>query len=128
MHHDDLIDLVADLQHDLGKYLRQPLAFLPAEATDGEVREALETAIKRTRRTPRGVRGAHMIWQEIVDEGGETLRAFSAFAPLEAAVRQALGWEASLADSAPIDRQRALDDMSAVADAIRDLADEVHAR
>lgn len=125
MDREDLIDLVADLQHDLGKYLRQPLAFLPETAGEDEIRAALDEALHRTRRTPRGVRGAVEIWDEIVDEGGVDLQSLSGFPAVEAAVEKALAWAEALQQPMPIDRAKAQADLSAVAAAVADLRDEV---
>lgn len=38
---DETMDALLDLSHDLGKYLRLPLALLPVDAGPAEVREAL---------------------------------------------------------------------------------------
>jgi hypothetical protein len=68
MAREDLIELLRDLRHDLGKYIRLPLAMLPREAGDEEVRSALRQALQATRRGPAGDVPARAIWQQFLEQ------------------------------------------------------------
>ena len=59
----ELLDLLLDLKHDLGKYLQLPVAMLPPDAGPQALREALEDALSRTRRRGDRVQGAAEIWE-----------------------------------------------------------------
>jgi hypothetical protein len=122
---EDLLDLLSDLQHDLGKYVRLPLAMLPRDAGTAELRAALEEALLRTRRSPSGVRSAEALWESFCAEAGERLSAFAAMPALAAAVERALGWRAALADDGPLDRAALEADLEGVGRAIRALLVEV---
>ncbi len=115
---EELLEALFDLAHDLGKYLRLPLAWLPAEATEAEVREALERALLRTREG-----AARALWDRFREETGGGAEGLDSFPALAAAVAQALSWEDRLAG--PIDRAAALHDLSAVGDAIRTAIEEL---
>ncbi len=106
-------DLLADLAHDLGKYIRLPLAMLPLGADDDAVRAAAEDALLRTRRGPSGITSAAEIWNEFLGE----LDAEPAWLlPLREAVERALAYVEDL-HVAPTDQIRA--DLEAVTPAIR---------
>ncbi len=120
---EELLEALFDLAHDLGKYLRLPLAWLPAEATEAEVRVALERALLRTREGAAGVVSARALWDRFREETGGGAEGLDSFPALAAAVAQALSWEDRLAG--PIDRAAALHDLSAVGDAIRTAIEEL---
>jgi len=122
---EDLLDLLSDLQHDLGKYLRLPLSLLPRDADCAAVRAALETALLRTRRGPGGTRNAQEIWEAFLQEAGGRFCGFAAFAVLEGAVSRALGWRRALEGDALLDRASVEADLGAVATAIRAILEEV---
>jgi hypothetical protein len=123
---DDVTDALLDLSHDLGKYLRLPLAMLPVDAGPAEVRGALETALRRTRVGPSGVRPAREIWEGLRAEIAGPLAGSPGFQELEAAVEQALAWERALDGGREgIDRAAVAADFEAVAERIRDLIGEV---
>ncbi len=121
MTRDDLLDALFDLEHDLGKYLRLPLAMLPADAGPGEVRAAAEDALLRTRRGPTGTTPAAEIWAAFQAEvsGGLTGPAFTA---LRGVVDQALSHAQHLGGADP-DVLRT--DLGAVAPAIRAVVAEL---
>ena len=119
---EDLVDALADLRHDLGKYLRLPLAMLPAQATEGELREAARTALLRTRRGPRGASTAAELWAEGRAEL-EPLDRFDRGAAVVAAVEAALSWVPRL--DGPLDRGALQRDLGSVSEAIADLLEEV---
>ncbi len=118
---EEAIDLVADLQHDLGKYLRMPLSFLPRDAAPGEVRDALGRALRATMRGPAGPRGARDLWGDFLAEAPAALQTTPDFATLTRVVEQALSWEAQLEGDAPLDRTAIETDLGAVGPAIREL-------
>lgn len=121
----DLQDMLMDLQHDLGKYIRMPLSFLPDGASDDEVRAAVRKALKETRSAAGKTRTARELWDAFASEAGAPLKTFAGFAALERAVEQALKWEAVVDAGAPVDRTRAEKDLAAVGPAIRALLQEL---
>lgn len=123
--HEDALDRVLDLQHDLGKYLRLPLRMLPRAAGPAELRVAVHEALLETRRGPAGVRSARALWEAFVAESA-ALMARPAFAALAAAMEVALAWEAALAQpAAALPRARIDEDFAAVQAAIAALRDDV---
>lgn len=121
----ELLDILVELQHDLGKYLRVPLGFLPAGASDAEVRGALRRALLQTRTSGGHTVSARQLWERACEEGGTTLARAPGFAAVEQAVERALAWEAALQQEAPVDRQQAQADLSGVAEAIRNLVTDL---
>lgn len=120
---DDTVDLLADLAHDLGKYLRLPLAWLPAEADEAAVREAAREALLETRRRGGEVTPASALWASFLGEVGENLNHFNGWPALVATVERALSWADRL--EGPLDRAALTADLAAVAPAIRALLDAV---
>ncbi len=126
MRRDDLLDALFDLQHDLGKYLCQPLAWLPADASPQEVREAALQALLTTRKGPTGTLSADDLWQGFIDEVGEDLDGTQEWPNLEHAVARALAWSETLeVADAPPNRPMITEDFKRVADAIRNLIKEL---
>lgn len=122
MSRDDLVDALLDLQHDLGKYLRLPLAMLPPDASEDDLRQAAADALLRTRRGPTGVTPAATVWRDFLAEVGDALDARPSFQALGATVDRALAHGACVA-TADVSALRA--DLSAVSPAIRAVLDEV---
>lgn len=118
----DLEDALAELAHDLGKYLRLPLAWLPADASAADVRAATEQALFATRRSGTRQTSAATLWSAFLAEVDAHLTGYSGWAPLVDAVQAALAWSDRL-DA--LDRAAVTRDLSAVAPAIRALLDEV---
>lgn len=117
-----LQELLADLQHDLGKYLRMPLSFLPPDASYEDVHRALRKALLTTRETPAGVRSARSIWNAFCADARAALEHQPQFVELERAVARALLWEdAAQAAPAPLPRPALEADLQAVSPAIRAL-------
>lgn len=92
----ELHEELMDLAHDLGKYVRLPLAMLPADADRAQVVEAVREGIVRTRRGPWGITPARRIWEDFLgrnpgftDQPGHR--------PLDAAVSRVLELEPGLA-------------------------------
>lgn len=123
---DDLLDALLELQHDLGKYLSLPLAWLPPDAGPDEVREAALKALKKTRTSPTGSRSARDLWQAFLDEAEGGLKEAGKWPPLKTAVARALAWTETIemAD-APPDRAMITEDFRRVTNAIRDLIKEL---
>jgi len=116
------IDALLDLQHDLGKYIRMPIAFLPRDADPAALRRALHKALRQTRSGPGGVRSARDLWRDFEAELGATLGARPGYDSLVAAVETAIAWEGALDDAgATLDRPRIEADLGAVTTAIREL-------
>jgi len=125
---DDIVDALDDLQHDLGKYLRLPLAFLPPDASENEVQNAVHRALFETRRAGERVDDASSIWNDFRDEVDGSLDTFETFRILTARVDRALEWSQALGEHArPLDRLQIEADFSAVGQAIRDLRDAFNA-
>lgn len=115
---DDLLDLLMDMKHDLGKYIVMPVAMLPATAPDADVRDALRRALRETRTGGDGPRSATELWDDFVGEGGDALRALDGFGVLEASVARAIHWDAAIDAQSPIDRDSLLGDLRAVGEAL----------
>lgn len=123
-----LQELLADLQHDLGKYLRMPLSFLPPDAPYEDVHKALRKALLCTRETPNGVRSARGIWTAFCADARPALEDQPLFVELERAVARALLWEdAAQAPPAPLPRPALEADLQAVTPAIRALLNALRA-
>ena len=122
---DDLLDALADLQHDLGKYIAMPVTMLPIDATNADLRAAIQGALFETRRGPTGVRSARSIWGGFVNEVEESLNDKAAWGSLVAAVTQAFSWEDRLVGNASIDRGAVTKDLLGVSHAIRELMKNV---
>jgi hypothetical protein len=122
---DDLLDALLDLKHDLGKYIRLPVAMLPADAGAEELRQALATAINQTRKGPAGARSAAEIWAAFLDEVGGAIDRFDAAARLRAAVDRALAWGDRIGDD-ELERPAIEGDLSAVGTSVQRLIEEVN--
>lgn len=118
---DDILDALADLQHDLGKYLAMPVTMLPADATDSALREAVRGALLVTRTGANGPRTARSIWEDFLREVGDRCADAPGWDVLGAAVERALAWEPRLDGNAPLDRGAVTEDLRAVGAAIRDV-------
>ena len=90
---DELLDILLDVKHDLGKYVRLPLAMLAEDASESEARAALTAALLATRTGPSGTRPARAIWDGFREEIGDRLADRTGWAPLVAAVDEALAQE-----------------------------------
>jgi len=121
----DIVDAILDVKHDLGKYIRMPIAMLPDDATDSALKEALLQALQRTRTGPKGPRSARSIWEGFAAEVGTALGKEPAFGAAAEAVERALAWEARAAGTAPIERRSVEADFAAVGARIQELLNEV---
>lgn len=119
---DDLLDALLDLKHDLGKYLRLPLAGLASDASELDLQEAVRRALRETRRGPGGVRTARDLWRTFRDDVGDDLTTHTGWTGLCEAVERALAWEAALeSNGQPIARVDVDSDFAAVTAAIQQL-------
>lgn len=84
------IECIDDLRHDLAKYLRQPLAYLPKDAPQEAVESAIDRALLETRRGPQGARPAAEIWHELQSKLSAEFRATREFNTLQLRVESAL--------------------------------------
>jgi hypothetical protein len=121
----EIVDAILDVKHDLGKYIRMPIAMLPADAPDAALEAALLQALQRTRTGPKGSRSARSIWNAFSAEVAKALEDEPAFAALGEVVARALSWEDRAAAGAPLDRGGVEADFAAVGERIQDLLDEV---
>ncbi len=127
MRHGELLDLLSDLKHDLGKYIRLPFTMLPPCADWDEVRTALHHALLQTRSGPDGFVPARDVWKRFLDEAGGCFESYAAWKAVVAAVDAALAWEKALQDDAPIEREAVERDLAAVTVALQRLSMEVAA-
>lgn len=118
---ESLLDLLLDLQHELGKHLVMPIAMLPREADGDAVRAATARALLHTRERGGHPVSAQALWAAADAEGGAALRALPGYPALRGRVHAALAWEARLRSDDGLDRSALLADFRAVGDAIREL-------
>lgn len=125
---ESVVDRLYDLQHDLAKYIRMPLTFLPSHATDVELREALHRALRETYRRGDEIIRAESLWRECVATIPSSVRRSESFQRLENAVTRALAWEHSIDDhDQSLDRQEILSDFGSITAAIDLLIVDVEA-
>lgn len=115
---EDLIDVLEDLKHDLGKYLVLPLSMLSDDAGADAIIAAVEEGLLRTRRGPRGSQSARSLWEAFADEVGPAVLAEPAAVVVAQAVERALGWQDALSAPAPIVREQVVRDFRAVGDSM----------
>lgn len=123
MTRDDLLDLLSDLQHDLGKHARMSIALLPADVPLAQLQVAVQQALLHTRHGPTGSRSAAQLWQDFVAAAGTEWRVYDHAPVLETAVLRALAWRD--VPVVALHRQNIEADLLAVAQAIRALRQEV---
>ncbi len=122
---DKLLDLLLDLDHDLGKYIVMPLNYLPPDAAQHQLRAALGNALLLTRQTVQGVKTAREIWAAFCAETAGCFENVIVFRLLEEAVAGALAWESTINDLGyPLDRVMIENDLRKVPFAIRGLIEE----
>lgn len=59
------IDALRAVRHDLGKYVSFQLRWLPEDAPDAELLDALRNDVLQTRRGPSGTESAPEIWKRL---------------------------------------------------------------
>ena len=110
-----LADLLLDLAHDLGKYIRMPLAFLPKDAPNPQVHAALQKALLGTRPG----QTARQVWDQFLRQAGP-LPSQPPFVRMQAAVDRALQWEQlAQAEGGQVPRSQVEADLDAVGPAVR---------
>lgn len=123
---EEMLDILFDLKHDLGKYVRLPLAMLPAGASDKEVVEAVRHALFATRTGPAGTRPARAIWDDFVAEAKGTLEVRTGWPRLQSSVAAALAWETRVHDRATaVSRTEVERDLASVSESIQALIEEL---
>jgi len=122
---EDTLESLDDLLHDLGKYIALPITMLPPTAHHTELRDAVQSALLKTRTSPMGTQTAQAIWDTFCKEVGNQLTGFRGWHRLIEAVDTACAWAERINDTTlVIDRTQVTDDMRAVSAAIRALQDE----
>ena len=123
---EELAETLYDLNHDLGKYIKLPLAMLPKDATQTQIARAVRRGIDETRNGPRGVVSAEMLIDRFDSEWGELLRGRSTYDALKQAVERAVAWAAIAVDEPEsLPRETVMADLNAVSEAISMLLSEV---
>jgi hypothetical protein len=122
---EEVLDLLLELGHELGKYLRMPLAFLPATASPEELCETVRRTLTQTRDGPRGRRSARQLWTTFVHEAGGRLDSLETFQELEAAVGRALAWEGLQVREGTLSRVQIEADFGAISPAIRAVIQDI---
>ena len=124
---DDFLDALYDLKHNLGKYIRLPVAMLEQNAKQDDLKDALCIALTKTREHSGVTRGAREIWGEFVDEWRGFAHSTVGFFQLESCFERVMEWEKTLeADSLVTLEKGILDrDLSLVGEKIQSLIDEV---
>lgn len=64
-----LVEMLADVRHDLGKYLTLGVRFAGEEPGEHDLREALRSDLLRTARRPSGDEAAWEVWARLRPEG-----------------------------------------------------------
>ena len=127
----ELLDVLATLHHDLGKYLAMPLRMLPRDANDTELRRAAEDALLRTLRSAHETRTAEQIYAagraKLVTllARQKSAVASTKLAQLDAAVQRALAWREPLAGTALLVRAELEHDFTHVRGVLEDWLSEV---
>ena len=114
-----------DLQHDLGKYLTLPIAWLPEDCSEAELRDTALKALQETRPGPDGVRSGREIWSDFVTEHAKEAKDRAVYDRLQQSVEGALAWEGRLSGDQPVERTAVLQDFRAVAQEISTIIREM---
>jgi hypothetical protein len=78
-----LLETLYDLKHDLGKYIKLPVALLPQDAPGTELSEQVIRAVRETRKGPSGTRSAKQLFTQFVDEWGGALDGLPSYERLK---------------------------------------------
>ncbi len=116
----ELLEALEDLLHDLGKHIYLPLALLPPNIGELELRRGAEQALLKTRRGPSGVLSAAQIWRAFLEEAPQA-RELPGFSALEGAVDRALSWQQRLPKLSSQEAEALRRDLAAVSARIRAL-------
>jgi len=85
----DLVDALADVRHDLGKYLTLGVRFVGDDPGEDDLREALRSDLLRTARRASGDEAAWQVWARLrpvgLDADPDVCRIDAGIAALEAA-------------------------------------------
>ncbi len=120
-----VVELLEDLQHDLGKYLTLALRLLPIDADVEALRAAATSALLVTRGGGAAGVSAEALWQHFVATAPAVWRSAAGGDDLAEVVARALAWRGRLATLEVADRAPLEADLGAVATAIRALREEI---
>ena len=84
-----LVETLDELKHDLGKYIKLPVAMLPKDAPKEALAEQIIIAVEETRRGPTGVLTAQMLYDRFSKEWGGILKGISSYERLKEALGRA---------------------------------------
>lgn len=96
---DELVEILMDLKHDLGKYMFLHLSHLTQDSPPDMVNEALHTALYETRTVSGVTQSAEQIWQRYKNELALLDYSFDGHARLISAVEAALSMQQFLSRS-----------------------------
>ncbi len=119
------LEALDQLKHDLGKYIRMPVAFLAPDASKQDLKQALEMALLQTRSGGGAAQSAKEIWQDFVTENSSTLEGHIGFTELTSAVEDALAWEVALSDESRLDQAAITRDLGQISVLISSLMREL---
>lgn len=111
---DPVLEALSQLKHDLGKYMRMPVAFLAPDASKEDLKQALEMALFQTRSGAGGTQTAKEIWGAFVTDYASALEGHLGFTELTSSVEEALAWEEALSDETVLDQAAITRDLSQV--------------
>jgi hypothetical protein len=123
---EELIEVLLDLKHDLGKYIKLPVVMLPKDASSDVLAAQVVRAVQETRKSARGTLSARDLFAAFDEIWQPYLEASPAYERLRRAINDAEHLSA-LAKTAPLDLTRAEVEprLCAVSDAIVALLREV---
>ena len=121
-----VLDALDQLKHDLGKYMRMPVAFLAPDASKDDLKQALEMALLQTRSGGGRTQTAKEIWQDFLVDNSSALEGHIGFTELTSAVESALAWEAALSDESRLDQVAITRDLGKVSVLISSLMQELN--
>jgi hypothetical protein len=122
---EEKLEALDSLRHDLGKYLRMPIAFLPSESSAKEVREALVMALHQTKSQGGRYESAREIWEAFVAKNAQNLEEIQEYLVLVDVVERAFRWERALEDEELLDQSAITRDLGEVYSQITRLIGEV---
>jgi len=111
---EETLESLDSLKHDLGKYLRMPVAFLPKDASTKDIRDALMMALHQTKSKGGRYESARELWEDFVEKNAHNLNQFAEYTVLRKGVDRAIQWERALQDDALLDQNAITRDLGEV--------------
>jgi hypothetical protein len=122
-----LLESLYDLKHDLGKYIKMPVAMLPKDASWDEVTAQVRKAVHKTRKGQSGEISAATLFQRFVDEWEQHLASNKAYQQVALSVEAAIELNDRVEQCEPgLTRAEIEQVLGAVSIAISSLMDEVN--